>query len=623
MGKKRKASNGPSQPKGPREYDPADARLGPINSYEDVADSEDEYFMNKDQILLDDGPKSKKQRRVEEEEDFLENSDEEALAYDDEDSDDDEDEGDDQDGHARKPTKSTKGRREDGSESGQEEGEEGDSGWWGSSRKEYYNADNPETEAEALEEEQEARRLQKKKLAKMSESDFIFDEAEWLAPEADGADQNEVVTEVLKDVEIPADMGAEERYRLLRTRYPEFDYLANELQQLQPLLVDVQKQAEGQPSKSLAVVKYRVLGCYVATLAMYFATLTSPARDTTNGNSKALDPAELRDHEVMGTLLECRDAWKKVEHLKILDHARATGTMLSPPEEEHLAVDEEIDMETEILKKSSKEAAKKAKVKAKAERKKAKAIEESIADLNALVTIKKKSKKSSAEIVARDSDSDFGEEETLDVKAAAEKAARKKSLRFYTSQIVQKANRRADAGRDAGGDIDIPYRERLKDRQARLNVEAEKRGKKSSKMGADLGDDSEEEDGRVTNAMRGDEDEYYDMIAARSSNKKEEKASRSAALAAASKRDRVVKTEEVGEDGKRKITYQIEKNKGLTPRRKKDVRNPRVKKRKAYAEKQKKLKSMKAVYGGGEGRGGYAGELTGIKPGLIKSVKLG
>lgn len=67
---------------------------------------------------------------------------------------------------------------------------------------------------------------------------------------------------------------------------------------------------------------------------------------------------------------------------------------------------------------------------------------------------------------------------------------------------------------------------------------------------------------------------------------------------------------------------QIEKNKGLAPRRKKDVRNPRVKKRNKYAEKQKKLKSMKSVYSGGEGRGGYSGELTGIKSGLVKSVKL-
>ena len=74
--------------------------------------------------------------------------------------------------------------------------------------------------------------------------------------------------------------------------------------------------------------------------------------------------------------------------------------------------------------------------------------------------------------------------------------------------------------------------------------------------------------------------------------------------------------------GKRKITYAIEKNKGLTPHRKKDVRNPRVKKRKKFDEKKKKLGSIKPVYKGGEARGGYGGELTGIKSNLVRSTKL-
>lgn len=38
-------------------------------------------------------------------------------------------------------------------------------------------------------------------------------------------------------------------------------------------------------------------------------------------------------------------------------------------------------------------------------------------------------------------------------------------------------------------------------------------------------------------------------------------------------------TEELDEDAKRAITYQIAKNKGLTPHKKKELRNPRVKHR--------------------------------------------
>ncbi|RYP41723.1 hypothetical protein DL769_011528 [Monosporascus sp. CRB-8-3] len=613
MAKKRKATGGAAQPKGPREYDSADARIGPINTFEDIADDQEKYFLEQDQILFDDGRKSKKQRRLEEEEEFLEESDEEVLDYDEEDS---EDQDDDED-LSRKP-KSAGKNKTDGyvSDAERQEEEEGDDSWWGASRKEYYNNDEIENEDDALEEEREALRLQKKKLARLEEEDFIFNEDEWRGPEAEEAGQEEVVTEVLKDVEITPDMSSEERYRLLQTMYPELDYLADELLRLQPLLVTVQKQAEGQHHKSLEVIKYRILGSYIAALAMYFATLSSPARDS-NGETRALNPAELRDHEVMGTLLECRDAWKKVENLETTKNLRAAESIPSPPEE--VLAPGEVEVALKTSRKPSKDpAAKKTKVKAERQ---AKAIEESLADLDALITTKKKSKrKSDTETAVQDGNSDFGEEEILDARIAAEKAARKRSLRFYTSQIVQKANRRTDAGRDAGGDMDIPYRERLKDRQARLMVEAEKRGKKDSKHGADLGDASDEEDAQVANAMRDDEDEYYDMVSAR---KKGQKAAKSAALAEANKGDRVVEVEEVGEDGKRRITYAIQKNKGLTPNktRKQDKNNPRVKKRKRYAEKAKKLKSMKPVYQGGEGKG-YKGELTGIKSGLIKSVKL-
>jgi len=118
------------------------------------------------------------------------------------------------------------------------------------------------------------------------------------------------------------------------------------------------------------------------------------------------------------------------------------------------------------------------------------------------------------------------------------------------------------------------------------------------------------------------DDEYYDMIATKAQEKRSGKAARFEALAKARKGERVVEAEELGPDGKRQITYQIQKNKGLTPHRKKAVRNPRVKKRMMFEDKKKKLRSVKAVYKGGEAKGGYQGELSGIKTGLVKSTKL-
>lgn len=212
-------------------------------------DDQDRIEADDDEILFDEGPKTKRQRA----EELLEDDDEEILGYS-EDSDDDED---DEPRHKqpRKSRKSGKPQKDDDSDTERrQDEEEHDDGYWGSSRKDYYDADQIETTVDAEEEEKEALRLQKKKLAKMSEVDF-FNEDEWLAGDVEDADQDEVVTEVLKEVEIPSDMGPEERNRLLQAHYPELPFLADELLQLQPRLVELQKEAEGQDPKSLAVVK--------------------------------------------------------------------------------------------------------------------------------------------------------------------------------------------------------------------------------------------------------------------------------------------------------------------------------------------------------------------------------
>ncbi|KFA67433.1 hypothetical protein S40285_00142 [Stachybotrys chlorohalonatus IBT 40285] len=623
MAKKRKASGRGGAPSGPRDVDPADARIGPIATYEDVADSEDEYFINRDKIMLDDGPDSKRRRK--DEDDDMELSEEEILGYDDSDESDAQD-AEEEAQMTRAPKGSTAkgslGQDEDDEEGGQ--GDEGDEAWWGSSRKEYYDADKIETEADALEEEAEAKRLQQKKLSKMAEEDFVFDGDEWLATQPSETQEQEPRVEVLKDIEISEDMGSEERFELLQTRYPEFNYLAKEFQELQPVLQDLRKQAEATLGTPVQAVQYRTLGCYIAALASYFAILTSPARDGSKAPS-TVDPAELRDHDVMATLVSCRAAWQRASQLK--SAGRVSQDKLSPQLSPDVGFERSTSakaVEPSRKKKPNKDKLAAEKLAKKLER--ATAIEHTVADLYDLpLPIGSKKGGKHAKIrTTRDEDaqSDFGEETSLDARTAAEKAARKKSLKFYTSQIVQKSNRRTDAGRDAGGDMDIPYRERLKDRQARLLAEAERRGKTNSKHGAALGDGSDEEDTSAADALRKDEDEYYDMVAQKTKEKNQDKAARFAAYAAASKADRVVEKEEIGEDGKRKITYAIQKNKGLTPKRSKAVRNPRVKKRMQYDAKQKKLSSIKAVYKGGEPKGGYSGERSGINTGVVKSIKL-
>ncbi|KAI6778823.1 U3 small nucleolar RNA-associated protein 3 [Emericellopsis cladophorae] len=614
MAKKRKASGRNTQPTEPRDVDAAAARLGPITSYKDVADSEDEYFINRDQIMIDDEPNMKRRKRAG---DDIELSDEDL-----DDLDDDSEEADGVDdvdvkqlAKSKRLTKGVQSDEEDG------DGEEvGDDRWWGSSRKEYYNADMIETEADALEEEAEAKRLQQKKLSKMADEDFMFDGDEWLATEGSKEDEaDQPVTEVLKEIEITDDMGTDERRRLLRMRYPEFGHIATELEQQTAALEALKQQAQAGGSKSLEAVQYWVLGCYVAALAGYFAILSSPARDSRR-QQKALEASELRDHDVMATLVDCREAWRKIKDLKSVQSAEAEEEKVVAPYD----IEEPLDQTEKKLRKKQKKAADKALSEKKAKKlAKAEAVEDKLADLDDLPLVAKKTKKKEKSFAAQDdSDSDFGEETSLDARTAADKAARKKSLKFYTSQVAQKANRRAGASRDAGGDMDIPYRERLKDRQARLLREAENRAKSGSKKGADLDDNSDSEEETQAKTMRNNEDEYYDMVKHTSDKNKQDKAARYAAFAAASKADRVVEREEVGQDGKRKITYAIEKNKGLAPKRKKEVRNPRVKKKIQFEAKQKKLASMKPTWKGGEPKGGYRGEVTGINTGVIKSTRL-
>lgn len=474
------------------------------------------------------------------------------------------------------------------------EEEEEELGGWGASKKDYYDADAIETEQDALDEEAEARRIQKKQLQSMTEADFGFDEDEWQGQ--DGAKDTEggaVVTEVLPQLQITDVMSEEEKMKIMRTRYPEFEHISKEYLRLQPLheelaaaanaaerVLKAQAAKKNRPVPTpMVITKYRACAAYLAAMAMYFAVLGSTATDDASP-AIALDPVELHEHPVMESLLKCQKMWTRIESLPIADPMVETEDGDDVSEDEPSAakiddVDLAVRKSTKQKKTKAQRAAEMAQAEAAARRaaKLAKA-EQDLASLDTLTekaALKKAARKKKVaqpklNLLNAD-DSDFGEETALTAHEAAEKAKKKRSLRFYTSQIAQKANKRDAAGKDYGGDADIPHRERLKDRQARLQAEAEKRGQhKDAGPGVALGDDdgasSADEAPNNNRDDFEDEDGYYDMVAARSNDKKQSKLERAEAYALAKQQGaQVIEEEIIGEDGRRQISYQIQKNK--------------------------------------------------------------
>ena len=517
---------------------------------------------------------------------FLEASDEEILDAGDDDDDDSEADfdgdntsagSDDDESGKRKPV----------------EEEDEDLGGWGASKKDYYDADAIETEQDALDEETEARRIQKKQLQGMTEADFGFDEDEWLGQDEEKvAEGGAVVTEVLPQLQITESMSEEDKMKVMRTRYPEFEHISKEYLRLQPLHDELaatanaaEKLLKAQAAKSgktiptpMAVTKYRACAAYLAAMAMYFAVLGSTAKED-DSSVVALAPTELHEHPVMESLLQCQKMWSRVESLPVSDPM--VEAEIDDDVSEMEAASPELDRDALAVKKPTKQrktkaerAAEMAQAEAAARRAaKLAKTEQDLATLDALTdkaalrkaTRKKKAVDPKLNLLNAD-DSDFGEETELTAHEAAEKAKKKRSLRFYTSQITQKANKRDTAGKGQGGDADIPRRERLKERQARLQAEAEKRGQQNAGPGIALGDDGASSGDEAPIPKRSDfEDEegYYDMVAARFDKKKQIKLDRAEAYALAKQQGaQVFEEETIDDDGRRQISYQIQKNKG-------------------------------------------------------------
>ncbi|KPV73047.1 uncharacterized protein RHOBADRAFT_55286 [Rhodotorula graminis WP1] len=217
----------------------------------------------------------------------------------------------------------------------------------------------------------------------------------------------------------------------------------------------------------------------------------------------------------------------------------------------------------------------------------------------------------------------------------ADKASSRHTLRFHVSQVAQKAAKREKRRTGLEGDDDVPRRSKEQARREVLKRQEHGAAKDAKERAALDEGEFDEEDRRAAKAVRGDEagddegggggdadDDYYDLVAAEKDEGRRAKKAKYDDERAAEKAE-IEALAASSVDGPRGASRMILANKGLTPKRKKENRNARVKKRRQYDDKKKKLRSMQATYGGGEARTGYEGEKSGISRATVKSVKLG
>ncbi|KAK9323443.1 Sas10 C-terminal domain-containing protein [Lipomyces orientalis] len=496
---------------------------------------------------------------------------------------------------------------------------------WGKSARAYYDADEIEDEEDAKEEEETAIKIQQKNLAEMSMSDFLDDFEDEIkdgqAPE--DAEFMKSIKEAIPEQDI-SKLSQADKLKLLRSQKPEVFPLAKEYSELVTIHDTLRNSQETSGKLSL---KFVALSSYLACICAYFTVYC----DTD------FDEDDLRDSRIMNHLLVLRRYWRTLSQLPDLDnveYASNASDDLVHSDEVHEKSDESIseleDEEDSSFGKLQNRVQESTLASRSAKRKRPEKTVSLPSDLLDLdldgLTRLPLSKKKKLNASKTFTENDFADATALDDADLADKKIKRKSLRFYTSKIDQKAQMRKDR---LSGDMDLPYQERDKERQKRLNQLAEQRGQSKAVKGDedyldDASDDYDHNDLTIGISKQarndGSEDDYYDMV---KSSRDQKRAMKEELLGAAKKAARDGKLKEfeetIGGDGKRAINYQILKNKGLTPKRNKDNRNPRVKKRKKYEKAKKKLASMKHVYKAPEGP--YSGEKTGIKKNISRSIK--
>ncbi|KAI9102287.1 hypothetical protein K1719_023489 [Acacia pycnantha] len=185
-----------------------------------------------------------------------------------------------------------------------------------------------------------------------------------------------------------------------------------------------------------------------------------------------------------------------------------------------------------------------------------------------------------------------------------------------SGRIAQLPHLNRKKPRVISGDDDLPKRDDIGERRRKFELRAiSSAGLKSEDVDEEIGDPgfSDQEDG----ASEDSENDLYEQI-------KQQRAERLAAKSKIYSRNSEVpnlpEPDTLDKNGRRPISYEMEKNRGLTRYRKKLTKNPRKK----YKEKHKKALKRRSgqVRSVKKPTGPYGGELSGINPFVSRSVRI-
>lgn len=180
------------------------------------------------------------------------------------------------------------------------------------------------------------------------------------------------------------------------------------------------------------------------------------------------------------------------------------------------------------------------------------------------------------------------------------------------SNLLRVENKRLKV---VSGDDDLPKRDDIGERRRKHELQVlagagvmseDDLGEEDGNLEANGGADSEE------NESEESADEFYEQV-------KQQRAAKLAAKAEMYSRNLAIPSLPETINGKRLITYQMEKNRGLTRNRKKQLKNPRKKYRskheKAVVRRKGQVREIRKP------SGPYGGEASGINAGISRSVR--